>query len=240
LLVQIVGGLFLLASVFLSLARDHPGDAICLAIAWLIGPAAALMAHASRSTVRRVVAATFATSGTTQPALVLSSPSMRRGAGITSLGGALAMAGYFLPWCFLSVVFLVSSCNQQPRLETRRVDPTAADLALQSVAALLLGLVLLLAALMVLGIGLSALRRQRARLWPGVAVGAAAVGAAIVCSQSYLLLRGTFPLARAQHIAFLGFGPGFWLLLVGFVLGLVGAGVMLTVGARERVAAFMR
>ena len=240
LVIQIVCGLLLLAPVFVPLARVHPGDAIFLGIAWLIGPALAVVAHASRTSLRRVVTVTFATSGTTQPVRLLSSPPMRRGAGIASLGGALATLGYLLPWCFLSVVFLVSSCNQQPHLETQQVAPTAADLALQSGAALLLGLVLLLAALMVLGIGLSALQRQHTRRWLGAALGAAGIGAAIVSSQSYLLLTGTFPLAKAQHITFLGFGPGFWLMLAGFVLGVVGASVMVYVGARDREGAFVR
>lgn len=225
--VQILGGLLLLQTVFAALGAAHPGDTVFLLVVWLLAPAFLIAFFAIRGSARFIRLASVDRSAPTLPALPLTSPAVRPGARLTGLGGALSTLGYFLPWCFLSVVFLVSSCNQPAHLETKPVEPSGADLAIQSGATFIPGILVLLAALVLVGIGIRALRRQPARREIGVALIAALVGLALVGLQSLQLASGKFPLTRAQHIAFLGMGAGFWLLLTGFVLGVAGGGMML-------------
>jgi hypothetical protein len=225
--IQILGGILLLQTVFANLGAAHAGDAIMLAAAWLLAPALVIATCATRETARFVRLASVDRSAPTLPALPLAAPAVRSGAGVTGLGGALSTVGYFLPWCFLSVVFLVSSCNQQPHLETKSVDPSGADLAIQSGATFIPGIVILLASLILVGVGARALRRQPSRRQITVALIAALVGILLVVFQSLQLADGHFPLTRAQQMTFLGMGAGLWLLLVGFTLGLVGGSMML-------------
>lgn len=225
--VQLLGGLLLAQTVFTGLGTAHPGDAVFLLVAWLLAPALLIAFYATRGSARFIRLASVDRSAPTLPALALASPAVRPGARLTGLGGALSTLGYFLPWCFLSVIFLVSSCNQPAHLETKPVEPSGADLAIQSGATFIPGILVLLAALVLVGIGLRALRRQPSRREAGVALIAALIGLALVGFQSLQLASGKFPLTRAEHITYLGMGAGFWLLLIGFVIGVVGGGMML-------------
>jgi len=225
--VQLLGGLLLLQTAFTGLGAAHPGDAVFLLAVWLLAPALLIVFYATRGSARFLRLASVDRSAPTLPALPLAAPAIRPGARLTGLGGALSTLGYFLPWCFLSVVFLVSSCNQPAHLETKPIEPSGADLAIQSGATFIPGILVLLAALVLVGIGVGALRRQPSRRQIGVALIAALIGLSLVGFQSLQLASGKFPLTRAQHITFLGMGAGFWLLLSGFVLGVVGGGMML-------------
>jgi hypothetical protein len=235
--VQLFGGLLLAPTVFTGLGAAHPGDAVFLLAVWLLAPALLIAFYATRSAARFLKLASVDRSAPTLPALPLASPAVRPGARLTGLGGAVSALGYFLPWCFLSVVFLVSSCSQPAHLETKPVEPSGADLAIQSGATFISGILVLLTALALVGIGLRALRRQPSRREIGVALFVALIGLALVGFQSLQLASGKFPLTRAQHISFLGMGAGFWLLLVGFILGIVGGGMMLYAVTRTRHAA---
>jgi hypothetical protein len=225
--VQLLGGLLLLQTVFTGLGAAHPGDAVFLLVVWLLAPALLIAFYATRGSARFIRLASVDRSAPTLPALPLASPAVRPGARLTGLGGAVSTLGYFLPWCFLSVVFLVSSCNQPAHLETKPVEPSGADLAIQSGATFIPDILVLLAALALVVIGIRALRRQPSRSEIGVALSAALIGLALVGFQSLQLASGKFPLTRAEHITFLGMGAGFWLLLIGFVIGVVGGGMML-------------
>jgi hypothetical protein len=232
--VQLLGGLLLLQTLFTGLGAGHPGDAVFLLVVWLLAPALLIVFYAIRGSARFIRLAAVDRSAPTLPALPLASPAVRPGARLTGLGGALSTLGYFLPWCFLSVVFLVSSCNQPAHLETKPVEPSGADLAIQSGATFIPGILVLLAALALVVIGIRALRRQPSRREIGGALGAALIGLALVGFQSLQMASGKFPLTRAEHITFLGMGAGFWLLLIGFVIGVVGGGMMLYAVTRTR------
>jgi hypothetical protein len=234
--VQLLGGLLLLQTIFTGLGAGHPGDAVFLLVFWLLAPAFLIVFYATRGSARFLRLASVDRSAPTQPALPLASPTVRPGARLTGLGGALSTLGYFLPWCFLSVVFLVSSCNQPAHLETKPVEPSGADLAIQSGATFIPGILVLLAALALVVIGIRALRRQPSRREIGVALIAALIGLALVGFQSLQLASGKFPLSRAEHITFLGMGAGYWLLLAGFVIGVVGGGMMLYAVTHTRPA----
>ncbi len=227
LVLQVLGGILLLQTVFLPLSAAHAGDAVFLAVVWLLAPALLITFYATRRTASFIRLAAVDRQAPTLPMTPRAAPAVRTGAGVTGLGGALSTLGYFLPWCFLSVVFLVSSCNQQPHLETKPIEPSGADLAIQSVATFIPGILILLAALTLVGTGVRALRRQPSRKDIVIALIAALIGLALVGIQSLQLASGDFALTRAQHITFLGTGAGLWLLLIGFVLGIVGGGMML-------------
>jgi hypothetical protein len=227
LVLQILGGILLLQTVFTALSAAHPGDAVILVVVWLLAPALLIAFYAASGAARFISLASVDRSAPTLPALPLASPAARPGAGLAGLGGALSTLGYFLPWCFLSVVFLVSSCNQPPHLETKPIEPSGADLAIQSGATFIPGIVVLLAALVLVGIGMRALRRRPSRRQVVMALIAALIGIVLVGFQSLQLAAGNFPLTRAQQITFLGMGAGFWLLLFGFAIGIVGGGMML-------------